>query len=124
MRTLLDSTVEYSKQRKQFGLPIGSFQVLQHRMADMFVHLEQSVSMTYLANIRVSDGDARSISAAKARVGKACRFIGESAVQIHGGMGMTEEMPVSHYFKRAVMIENSFGSIDHHLARFERLASI
>jgi alkylation response protein AidB-like acyl-CoA dehydrogenase len=122
MRVMLDSTIEYTKQRKQFGVPLSSFQVLQHRMADMFIHLEQAVSMTYMANIKVSDPAPRAISAAKVRVGRACRFVGENAVQLHGGMGMSEELAVSHYFKRALMIENEFGSIDHHLARFERLS--
>lgn len=123
MRVLLDDTVEYTKQRKQFGVPLGSFQVLQHRMADMFIHLEQSVSMTMMATIRAIDGRgrARAASAAKVQIGKACRFVGESAIQLHGGMGMTDEMAISHYFRRATMIESSFGSVDHHLARFERL---
>ena len=126
MRKLLDGTVEYTKQRKQFGVPLGSFQALQHRMADMFMHLEQSVSMTYMANIKVLEAAerAKAVSAAKVQIGKACRFVGESAIQLHGGMGVTDEMAISHYFKRAAMIENAFGSVDHHLARYERQMEI
>jgi alkylation response protein AidB-like acyl-CoA dehydrogenase len=124
MRRLLDSTVAYAKDRKQFGQPLGSFQVLQHRMADMFIQLERSISMSYMANIRVADPAmrARSVSAAKVQIGRACRFVGENAVQIHGGMGMTQEMAISHYFKRATMLEGYLGSVDHHYARFERLS--
>jgi alkylation response protein AidB-like acyl-CoA dehydrogenase len=124
MRRLLDSTVAYAKERRQFGQSLGSFQVLQHRMADMFIQLERSISMTYMANIRVADPAqrSRSVSAAKVLIGRACRFVGENAVQIHGGMGMTQEMAISHYFKRATMLEGFLGSVDHHYARFERLS--
>jgi len=117
-------TVEYTKQRKQFGAPISSFQVLQHRMVDMFINVEQAISMTYMANIKVSDDAerAKAAAAAKVQIGKACRFVGQNAIQLHGGMGMTDEMAIGHYFKRATMIESAFGSVDHHLARYEGLS--
>jgi hypothetical protein len=117
-------TLEYTKQRKQFGAPISSFQVLQHRMVDMFINVEQAISMTYMANIKVSDDAerAKAASAAKVQIGKACRFVGQNAIQLHGGMGMTDEMAIGHYFKRATMIESAFGSVDHHLARYEGLS--
>ena len=125
LRRLQEGTVEYTKQRKQFGVPISSFQVLQHRMVDMFIQLEQSISMTYMATIRLSDSDAeraKAASAAKVQIGKACKFVGQNAIQLHGGMGMTDEMAIGHYFKRATMIEGLFGSTDHHLARYEALS--
>jgi hypothetical protein len=124
LRRLQEGTVEYTKQRKQFGVPISSFQVLQHRMVDMFINLEQSISMTYMATIKLSDDAERSkaASAAKVQIGKACKFVGEQAIQLHGGMGMTDEMAIGHYFKRATMIASAFGSVDHHLARYEFLS--
>ena len=124
LRKLHEGTLEYTKQRKQFGVPISSFQVLQHRMVDMFINVEQAVSMTYMANIKVSDDAerAKAVSAAKVQIGKACRFVGQNAIQLHGGMGMTDEMAIGHYFKRATMIESAFGSVDHHLARYEFLS--
>ena len=124
LRKLHEGTLEYTKQRKQFGVPISSFQVLQHRMVDMFINVEQAVSMTYMANIKVSDDAerAKAASAAKVQIGKACRFVGQNAIQLHGGMGMTDEMAIGHYFKRATMIETAFGSVDHHLARYEALS--
>jgi alkylation response protein AidB-like acyl-CoA dehydrogenase len=94
-------------------------------MVDMFIQLEQSISMTYMATIRLSDGDAeraKAASAAKVQIGKACKFVGQNAVQLHGGMGVTDEMAIGHYFKRATMIEGLFGSTDHHLARYEVLS--
>ncbi|MCA3256022.1 MAG: acyl-CoA dehydrogenase family protein [Alphaproteobacteria bacterium] len=124
MRQMHAQTIDYAKQRKQFGQPISAFQVLQHRMVDMFMELEQSVSMTLMATLKLDLPAAErmaAVSAAKSRVGKACKFVGQSAIQIHGGMGMTDELAVGHYFKRATMIENQFGSIDHHLRRYERL---
>ncbi len=124
VRKLYESTLEYTKQRKQFGVPIASFQVLQHRMVDMFIQLEQAVSMTYMAHIRLgepSPARAKAIAGAKVQIGRACRFVGQNAIQLHGGMGMTDEMAVGHYFKRATMIEGEFGSTDHHLARYEAL---
>jgi alkylation response protein AidB-like acyl-CoA dehydrogenase len=124
LRRLVDDTVAYTRQRKQFGVAIGSFQALQHRMADMYVHLEQAVSLTLRATLKLSDPAERGIAcaAAKVQVGKACRFVGENAVQLHGGMGMTEELALGHYFKRATLIESELGSTDHHLARYERLS--
>ena len=125
LRQLHEGTVEYARQRKQFGQPISSFQVLQHRMVDMFIQLEQSISMTYMADIMLAGSDlerAKGASAAKVQIGKACKFVGQNAIQIHGGMGMTDEMAIGHYFKRATMIEAAFGSTDHHLARYEILS--
>jgi hypothetical protein len=121
---LHQGTLDYTRQRKQFGQPISSFQVLQHRMVDMFIQVEQSVSMTYMATIKLSDERERTkaVAAAKVQIGKACKFVGQNAIQLHGGMGMTDEMAIGHYFKRATMIESAFGSTDHHLARYEFLS--
>ncbi len=122
LRRLHEGTVEYTKQRKQFGAPIASFQALQHRMVDMFINVEQAVSMTYMAHIKLDEppaGRAKAVSSAKVQIGRACRFVGQNAIQLHGGMGMTDEMAIGHYFKRATMIEGEFGSTDHHLARYE-----
>jgi pimeloyl-CoA dehydrogenase small subunit len=121
---LHQGTLDYTRQRKQFGQPISSFQVLQHRMVDMFIQLEQSVSMTYMATIKLADDRERTkaAAAAKVQIGKACKFVGQNAIQLHGGMGMTDEMAIGHYFKRATMIESAFGSTDHHLARYEFLS--
>jgi alkylation response protein AidB-like acyl-CoA dehydrogenase len=119
---LLAATVEYARNRKQFGVPIGKFQALQHRMADMVLHIEQARSMSYLAAVRCTDVDRaarrRAMSAAKVVIGQACRFVGQQAVQLHGGMGVTDELDVSHYFKRLMAIELQFGSTDHHLEVF------
>lgn len=124
MRKLHEGTLEYTKQRKQFGAPLSSFQVLQHRMVDMFIQLEQSISMTYMANIKLGDEAERSkaASAAKVQIGKACKYVGQNAIQLHGGMGMTDELAIGHYFKRATLIESLFGNTDHHLARYEFLS--
>jgi alkylation response protein AidB-like acyl-CoA dehydrogenase len=108
MKVLNDMTVEYCKTRKQFGTPIGKFQVLQHRMVDMFMNYEQSVSITYMVTLKLERGSCRArkaASAAKVQIGKAGRFIGQQAVQLHGGMGMTDELAVGHYFKRLTMID-------------------
>ncbi len=122
MEALQAATLEYIRTRQQFGVPIGKFQVLQHRMADMFMQLEQARSMTMLAAVKVSSTDVterrRIVSAAKARVGEALTFVGQQAVQLHGGMGVTNEMPAAHYFKRLSAIELTLGDTDHHLARF------
>ncbi|MFL5309742.1 MAG: acyl-CoA dehydrogenase family protein [Myxococcales bacterium] len=124
LQALLDSTVEYAKTRKQFGVPIGKFQALQHRMVEMLIHVEQARSMSYLAAIRATDSDPaerrRAISAAKVVIGQACRKVAQEAVQIHGGMGMTDELHVGHYFKRLTAIELSLGDTEHHLERFVR----
>jgi alkylation response protein AidB-like acyl-CoA dehydrogenase len=124
MRKVLADTVDYSKQRQQFGQPIGSFQVLQHRMVDMYMELEQAVSAAYLAVLNLDaepDVRARAVSAAKATVGRAARFIGQNAVQLHGGMGMTEELAIGHYFKRLTALQYEFGSTDYHRARYATL---
>ena len=122
LRRLHEGTVEYTRQRKQFGAPISSFQVLQHRMVDMFIQVEQAVSMTYMAHIKLGESAAdraKAVSAAKVQIGRACRFVGQNAIQLHGGMGMTDEMAIGHYFKRATLLETLFGSVDHHLTRYE-----
>jgi hypothetical protein len=125
MQALLDATIEYVKERQQFGQPIGRFQALQHRIADMVVHLEQARSMSYLAALRCESRDLeerrRALSAAKAVVGQAARFIGQQAVQLHGGMGMTEEMRASHWFRRLTAAQIMFGDSDWHLQRFAAL---
>src|SRR5260370_851224 len=117
----LKTTVEYLKTRKQFGVPIGSFQTLQHRAADMFVALEQARSMSMFATM-ANDFDnakerATAAAAAKVPVGKSSKFVGQQSSQLHGGMGMTMEAKIGHYFKRLTMIENSFGDTDYHLRR-------
>lgn len=125
MQALLEATVSYVQSRQQFGTPIGRFQALQHRIADMLIHLEQARSMSYLAALRCSDENAaerrRALSAAKALVGQSCRFVGQQAVQLHGGMGMTDELAVSHWFKRLTSAELMFGDSDAHLQRFAAL---
>ncbi len=119
-------TVEYSRQRKQFGTPIGKFQVLQHRMVDMFMEHEQSISMTYMATLKLGESDVerkKAVSAAKVRIGQGGRFVGQEAIQIHGGMGMTDELAVGHYFKRLTMIDSEFGNVDHHMKRYTALSA-
>lgn len=122
MKAVNATTLEYTKSRKQFGQPIARFQVLQHRMADMFLHSEQARSMSYLAAIKCVDPDAgerrRALSAAKVIVGQASRFVGQQAVQLHGGMGMTDELMVSHYFKRLTAIDLTLGDVDFHTQQF------
>ncbi|ACC71170.1 acyl-CoA dehydrogenase [Paraburkholderia phymatum] len=119
------ATVEYTKTRQQFGVPIARFQALQHRMVEMLIHAEQARSATYLAAVRYSSDDAderrRAVSAAKVRVGQAARFVGQQAVQLHGGMGVTNEVAAAHLFKRLAIIETTLGDVDHHLARFASL---
>jgi alkylation response protein AidB-like acyl-CoA dehydrogenase len=121
---ILAATIEYSRSRSQFGAPIGSFQALQHRMADMLMHAEQARSMSYLAAFRCTDADAdvrrTALSAAKVSIGQAARFVGQQAVQIHGGMGMTDELDVSHYFRRLSAFELRGGTTDHHLREYAR----
>jgi alkylation response protein AidB-like acyl-CoA dehydrogenase len=129
MDALFGATLDYLKTRQQFGVPIGKFQALQHRMADMYVHLEQARSMALLAAVRLADDRdgnnaaerRRAVAAAKYRVGQAARFVGQQAIQLHGGMGVTDELPASHYFKRLSTIELTLGDCDHHLARFTAL---
>ena len=117
----LKTTVEYLKTRKQFGVPIGSFQSLQHRAADMFVALEQARSMSMFATMASDFDDARerstAVAAAKVQIGKSGKFIGQQSIQLHGGIGMTQEAKIGHYFKRLTMIENTFGDTDYHLRR-------
>jgi len=120
MKVAHTMTVEYSRQRKQFGVPIGSFQVLQHRMVDMYTAYEQSVSLTYLATLRLAASETerkRAVSAAKVGVGQAARLIGQEAVQIHGGNGVTDEYAIGHYFKRLTIFDSEFGDVDHHMKR-------
>jgi alkylation response protein AidB-like acyl-CoA dehydrogenase len=125
MQALLNATIEYLRTRQQFGQPIGRFQALQHRVADMVVHLEQARSMSYLAALRCTSPEAserrRALSAAKVVIGEAGRFIGQQAVQLHGGMGMTDELKVSHCFKRLTAIEIMFGDTDSHVQRYAAL---
>jgi alkylation response protein AidB-like acyl-CoA dehydrogenase len=122
LQATLDATVEYTKTRRQFGVPIAKFQALQHRMADMLIHVEQARSMSYLAAMRAGEKDPRArrraLSAAKVTVGQACRFVAQQAVQLHGGMGVSDELPVAHYFKRLLAIELSLGDTEHHLEQF------
>ena len=114
-------TIEYLKHREQFGTALASFQALQHRLVDMYMACELSRSMVYMAAVRLADPETeatdrrKAIAAAKVQIGRAGRFVGENAIQLHGGMGMTDEMPISHYFKRLVLIDSQFGSADHHL---------
>jgi len=123
MKFACDTTLEYLKTRKQFGVPIGAFQALQHRMVDMYICTEQSRSITYLACARVDGGaDAaerrRVVSAARVKIADAARQVGQEAIQLHGGMGMTLEMKVSHTFKRLTMISQAFGDADYFIERF------
>jgi len=122
LQATLDATTEYTRTRKQFGVPIARFQALQHRMADMLMHVEQARSMSYLSAMHAASGDVRErrriVSAAKVTVGQACRYVGQQAVQLHGGMGVTDELMVSHCFKRLMAIELSLGDTEHHLERF------
>jgi alkylation response protein AidB-like acyl-CoA dehydrogenase len=125
MQALVDATVEYMRTRQQFGQPIGRFQALQHRIADMLIHLEAARSMSYLAALRCTDTDVgerrRALSAAKTVIGQAGRFVGQQSVQLHGGMGMTDELKVSHWFKRLTAAQLMFGDSDTHLQRYAAL---
>jgi len=123
MRMMTELTREYAKTRKQFGKAIAEFQVLQHRMVDMFMATEESYSMALRATILLADDRerARAVSAAKVSIGKLARFVGQAAVQTHGGMGVTDEMRVGHYFKRTTMLDATFGNVDHHLKRYVAL---
>jgi pimeloyl-CoA dehydrogenase small subunit len=117
----LQATVEYLKTRKQFGVPIGSFQTLQHRAADMFVAVEQARSMSMFATMACDFEDAKeratAVAAAKVQIGKSAKFVGQQSIQLHGGIGMTMEAKIGHYFKRLTMIENTFGDTEYHLRR-------
>jgi pimeloyl-CoA dehydrogenase small subunit len=124
----LKTTVEYIKTRKQFGVPIGSFQALQHRAADMFVALEQARSMSMFATMAADFDNAKqratSIAAAKVQIGKSGKFVGQQSIQLHGGIGMTMETKIGHYFKRLTMIESSFGDTDYHQRRVAEAGSL
>ncbi|MFO1319446.1 MAG: acyl-CoA dehydrogenase family protein [Burkholderiales bacterium] len=126
MEALNDATLEYLKTRQQFGVPIGRFQALQHRMVDMLMHAEQARSMAMLAAVKVDDPDPverrRCVAAAKELIGRAGRFVGQQAIQLHGGMGMTDELAVGHYVKRLTAIDTMFGDADHQLERFATAA--
>ncbi len=127
MQAMVDATVDYLKTRQQFGQPIGRFQSLQHRAADMLLHLEQARSMSLLAAMRCTGDDAaergRTMSAAKVVVGQAGRFVAQQAVQLHGGIGMTDELVLSHWFKRLLAFDAQHGDTDSHLQRFAALTA-
>ena len=122
VEALIEATNEYLKTRKQFGVPIGKFQALQHRVADMLVCVEQVRAMAYFAAVKVGLDDAgarrSAIAAARATIAEAGRFVGKHAVQLHGGMGVTDELAVSHYVKRLTMLNQTFGDYEHHLAQY------
>jgi len=124
MEVLYKTTVEYTKTREQFGTSIGKFQVLQHRMVDMFMEYEQCKSLLYMATMKQEEGSIdskKAISGLKYQVGKAGKFIGQQAVQLHGGMGVTDELNVGHYFKRLTTIGTIFGNTDYHLKKYSSL---
>ena len=121
MSELNSVTLEYAKTRKQFGVALGTFQVLQHRMVDMFIALEEAISLTQHLNLSLATGEphgSKLASGAKSKVGYAARFIAEQAIQLHGGMGMSDELSVGHYFKRIASINVQFGDPTYHLMRY------
>lgn len=121
MDVLNTSTLEYTKTRKQFGVALGSFQVLQHRMVDMFIALEEATSLSQHLNLTVAERDphgSKLASGAKLKIGEAARFVGEQAIQLHGGMGMSNELNIGHYFKRILSINIQFGDPTYHLLRY------
>ncbi len=120
MKKLHELTLDYAKQRKQFGKAIGDFQVIQHRLVDMFMEAEQATSMTLMGTLRLDDPDrAKWVSQAKAKINKGARALGQWAVQTHGGIGITTELAAGHYFKRLSIIETQFGDFDYHMGRLE-----
>jgi alkylation response protein AidB-like acyl-CoA dehydrogenase len=123
MAALHELTVDYLKIRKQFGLALGSFQALQHRAVDMYIALEQARSMAVYAMLMAASTDhterQKAVSAAKSQVNRSARFIGQQAIQLHGGIGMTTEYQAGHYFKRLTMIETQLGDTDYHATRLE-----
>ncbi len=125
MEALGEQTLEYLKSRKQFGVAIGTFQALQHRMVDMFIATEQARSITMLAALKVDSSDLnerrRVLAAAKSLVGQSARLVGQQAVQLHGGMGVTDELPISHYFKRLTAIDMTFGDAHYHRGQLGEL---
>ncbi|WP_235579392.1 acyl-CoA dehydrogenase family protein [Pseudorhodoferax sp. Leaf274] len=130
MRRLLRDTLDYVRQRKQFGATLSSFQVVQHRLADMHMALEQAIALTAHVGGQLAAGGvapaerARAVSSAKVAAGKACKAVGQGAVQLHGGMGMTEELAVGHYMRRATLIEGLFGPVSWHLRRVAALQAV
>ncbi len=128
MAAMVETTVDYLKTRKQFGRPIGQFQALQHRAVDMLTALEQARSMALLATVMAEEADAperrRAIVAAKVQIGRSGRHIGQEAIQLHGGIGMTMEYKVGHHFKRVTMIDQMFGDADDNLAELARLGGL
>ena len=128
MSAMHELTVDYLKTRKQFGVPIGNFQVLQHRAADMLIALEEARSLTLLATMMVDEPNAierrKAIAAAKVQIGRSGRVVGQGAIQLHGGIGMTMEYKAGHYFKRVTMIDTLFGDADHHLAALARIGGL
>jgi pimeloyl-CoA dehydrogenase small subunit len=128
MAGLHELTVDYLKTRKQFGVPIGSFQVLQHKAVDMLTALEEARSMAYYATMMAAEPDAgeraKAMAAAKVQIGKSARFLGETAIQLHGGIGMTMEYKAGHYFKRLTMIDMAFGDADHHLRELAKAGGL
>tara|TARA_R110000824_G_scaffold184059_1_gene365099 strand:- start:146 stop:1294 length:1149 start_codon:yes stop_codon:yes gene_type:complete len=126
MAYLHAATMAYTKERKQFGKALASFQVLQHRMADMLIEIELATSAVYLATIKLDDKPnvrAQAASAAKVMIGVACRFVGQNAVQLHGAMGMTDELAIGQYYKRLMAISSEFGDEDHHRTRHASLSN-
>ncbi len=120
---MVSDTVDYTKTRTQFGVPISSFQALQHRMVDMLISAQSAAAISTAAVVKLADDPVergKAVSAAKAHVGRAGEFVARNAVQLHGGMGITDELPISHGFKRITVFETEFGSSDHHAARFEQ----
>ena len=121
LQVLKDSTIEYCKQRKQFGQPISKNQAIQHKLVDMMIEYEQAKSILYAAvtaDLSNADERKKAVSGAKARIGQSIKFVGESAIQLHGGMGMVDEYMISHYFKRATMLGVLYGNVDFHMKRF------
>lgn len=126
MDVMLAKTVEYTKTRKQFGVAIGTFQALQHRMAEMFIECQLARSIVIMAAMKLDSAAerneaAKAIAAAKSRVGRAMRKVGQESVQIHGGIGVTDELDVGHFFKRVTVMENLFGNTDFHTLRYAAL---
>jgi pimeloyl-CoA dehydrogenase small subunit len=128
MSSLTELTVEYLKTRKQFGVPIGSFQVLQHKAVDMLTAQEEARSMAFYATMMAAEPNEKerrkAIAAAKVQIGKSARFVGETAIQLHGGIGMTMEYKAGHYFKRLTMIDMAYGDADHHLRELAKLGGL
>jgi pimeloyl-CoA dehydrogenase small subunit len=128
MAAMQELTIDYLKTRRQFGMPIGNFQVLQHRAADMLIALEEARSLALLATIMVDEPNAterrKAIAAAKVQIGRSGRIVGQGAIQLHGGIGMTMEYAAGHYFKRVTMIDTLFGDADHHLAALARMGGL